>query len=433
MISLKRYGHRTTVRLALFILSPLFLLSCGGSVPGTKENFAHLYGKESNLLRLQLRVYHTGNDRSVLYFKLRTKDLLYKSPGGGQPYVARVHVRYEAFNDWGGRQLLDSGSVQVRDEVAQTGQEKELIGSIPLGARLGQQFVLKVTAHDVNRDLQSTMMLRAERDDPSSRQFFLPMDPSSGVPLFDDHMHEQQAVRLMAEAHAGRRLFGGRHQVGDKLPAPVFAQGTPARVGDTPDSTFVLEVDADGRTELVMPSSGLIHLRADTTRQQGCTLFTMKDSYPLVRTGLDMLKPLRYITSMQEFDRMGGSEDVRKAVERFWLDAAGNRDRARDAIRAYYTRVENANRHFTTHVEGWKSDRGLVHVIFGTPNLIQKNERSETWTYGDESSIMSLSFTFVKRDAVFTDNDMVLDRQPTYKGAWYRNVESWRNGRVYQN
>ena len=27
----------------------------------------------------------------------------------------------------------------------------------------------------------------------------------------------------------------------------------------------------------------------------------------------------------------------------------------------------------------------------------------------------------------------VLQRDPSMKGAWYRNVESWRNGRIMQN
>jgi hypothetical protein len=46
---------------------------------------------------------------------------------------------------------------------------------------------------------------------------------------------------------------------------------------------------------------------------------------------------------------------------------------------------------------------------------------------------MSSSFTFVKRADPYSDNDLVLERDPMLKGAWYRNVESWRNGRVYQN
>ena len=31
------------------------------------------------------------------------------------------------------------------------------------------------------------------------------------------------------------------------------------------------------------------------------------------------------------------------------------------------------------------------------------------------------------------DLQAVLERDPALKGAWYRNVESWRNGRIYQN
>ncbi|MCB0779361.1 MAG: GWxTD domain-containing protein, partial [Flavobacteriales bacterium] len=140
---------------------------------------------------------------------------------------------------------------------------------------------------------------------------------------------------------------------------------------------------------------------------------------------------LRYITSMQEYDNIRQADNVRSQVEAFWLDAFGERDRARQAIRTYYGRVENANRYFTTWIEGWRTDRGMVHIIFGPPNSIHRGTNSETWTYGEASSLMSLNFVFVRREQPFTDNDLVLDRDPTFKGAWYRNVESWRNGRVY--
>ncbi len=130
---------------------------------------------------------------------------------------------------------------------------------------------------------------------------------------------------------------------------------------------------------------------------------------------------------------MAAAPDLRKAVERFWMDASGDRERAREAIRIYYGRVENANRHFTAQVEGWRTDRGLVHIIFGTPTSIYKSDTGETWIYGEENNLMSLTFTFNKRKGPFSDNDLVLDRDPMLKGAWYRNVESWRNGRVYQN
>jgi hypothetical protein len=84
-------------------------------------------------------------------------------------------------------------------------------------------------------------------------------------------------------------------------------------------------------------------------------------------------------------------------------------------------------------VEGWRTDRGLVHIIFGPPSTVRRTAQGETWVYGEENNMMSLTFQFVRRESPFTDNDLQLDRDPVFKGAWYRNVEAWRNGRIYQN
>jgi hypothetical protein len=46
---------------------------------------------------------------------------------------------------------------------------------------------------------------------------------------------------------------------------------------------------------------------------------------------------------------------------------------------------------------------------------------------------MSLVFRFIRRNDPYSDNDLVLQRDPQLKSAWYRNVESWRNGRIMQN
>ncbi len=178
---------------------------------------------------------------------------------------------------------------------------------------------------------------------------------------------------------------------------------------------------------------GIYRLRMDTTTDAGFACFRWKMPSRCVTSTSDLLMPLRYITSNQEYERISKSTNVRSAMERFWIDAAGDRERAREAIRIYYGRVENANRHFTAGSEGWRTDRGLVHIIFGTPTSIYKNDQNETWIYGEENNLMSLTFTFTKRPGAFSDNDLVLQRDPMLKGAWYRNVESWRNGRVYQN
>jgi GWxTD domain-containing protein len=406
------------------------LVGCGGSAPvATGDNYAHLYGKRSTGMRLQARVHHPAADRSVIYFKLNTADLLYKSAGGG-PFRAQVLLKYMSYSGWDMKQLLDSASTYVKDQSDRPNEDKELIGSLEMRNTKASSYVILLTARDLNRDVESSLVIAVERG-VGGRQDFLPMD-QRGLPLFDDHVAAGSELRVMCEQHAGATLYAEHYKHGPRLPLPVFTEEASTST-PSPDSTFTLQVGPDGWFAYRADAHGFTHFRPDTARNDGYTVFVLDESYPTVSTAKDLVGPLRYITSGQEWDRITGSPEPRKEVERFWSDAAGDRERAREAIKAYYGRVENANRFFTGQTEGWKSDRGLVHIIFGTPNTIRRSERSETWIYGEETNLMSLVFTFNRRDGPFSGNDMVLRRDPQFKSAWYRNVESWRNGRVMQN
>jgi GWxTD domain-containing protein len=391
-----------------------------------------MYGSNSSGIRLQARVYHPDTASSTLYFKLPTRDLLYKSGGEGLAFKATARLQYEVLVDWGSRQLLDSASTIVQDMTMDPSQDKELIGTLNLRKGRPSSCVIKVTVTDLHRESQGVVYLRARRSG-SVRQYFLPMDQVTKLPLFSDHVLPGRSLSVRCEALAGRSLWVGHRAADLALPAPVFSTSGQTANNSSMDSTFSIQVGEDGHFDLQVGKAGLYHFRTDSTAQDGYTLVALDQSHPIIGSATDMLRPMRYITSVQEYDRLSKAPELRRAVEQFWLDAAGDRERAREAIRIYFERVETANHHFTSEVEGWRTDRGMVHIIFGRPTSIQKSDLSETWTYGEENNLMSLVFTFVKRPGPFTENDLVLERDPILKGAWYRNVESWRNGRVYQN
>jgi len=411
------------------------LAGCGSNVASTKrDNLSYLYGQGSGGILLNARVHHVTVGKSVLYYKLPTRDLLYKSDGSGSPFTAKVLLSYEAFADWNSKIVLDSASTLIQDKALDPSDEKELIGSLNLRHLERNYYILRVTARDLNRESQTTLIMRIEQQEKGIRQYFLPIDQRNGLPRFNDQVGRGETLKVRCEAYSGKVLFGTYHRSTSTLPSPVFTSVTPTRSTPAVDSTFQVQVDAEeGTFTLELNSPGTYHLRPDTSDNKGFSVFVLDESYPYVGSSADMLKPLRYITSLQEFERISKASNVRQSIERFWMDAAADRERARDAIRIYYGRVENANNHFTAQVEGWRTDRGLVHIIFGIPTSIYRSDLSETWVYGEENNMLSLTFTFTKRDNPFTNNDMVLDRDPTLKGAWYRNVESWRNGRVYQN
>ena len=420
------------------IIGPLILaftlMACGSSAPMNKrDNFSYLYGKGGGQMLLQARVHHATTEQSRIYFKLNTKDLLYKSDGTGGPFHAVVRISYESYDSFGSKVLLDSASTIIDDESLDPTEEKELIGSMDLSRKEHRSFVLKVIARDLNRDQSSTVILRVQKDAAGTGQYFMPVDTAHGLPLFTDHF-KGGMVDVRCEVCAGKTLTGTHYASKTTMPAPVFtSSSSAANTTPTPDSTFQVAVGDDGRFNMDLTAPGIYRLRADTASDGGFALYSIQDAFPLVTAAEDLLKPMRYITSNQEYDRMAKSANMRQAIERFWIDAAGDRERGREAIRIYYGRVENANRYFTAEAEGWRTDRGLVHIIFGTPTSIYKNDLTETWIYGEENNLMSLTFNFTRRNGSFSDNDLILQRDPMLKGAWYRNVESWRNGRVYQN
>lgn len=435
---MNRYAYKSTLLSRGWLMQPWWVLAlvllarCGTYVPvAGGDNFAYLYGKGAAAVRLQARVYHPAEDRSTIWFKLRTVDLLYKNTGGGGPFRAQVLLRYEAWSNWGAETLLDSASTFLKDTSDKPKEDKDLIGSIDMKRNDQRSFLLKVTVRDLNRGAESTVFIPVERGSAGQRQGFLPLT-ERGIPLFDDHVPPGTTLRILCEQYAGTTLYAEHLDAPFKLPPPVFTQAETRPVVRV-DSTYLVPVGSDGSFTFTTGERGFDHFRTDTASSTGYTLFTAGRPYPEVVRAPDMVAPLRYITSLQEWDRLMAAENKRLEVEKFWTDAAGSRDRAREAIDAYYSRVESANRHFTAWTEGWRTDRGLVHIIFGTPNTIRKTATSEIWTYGEESNLMSLTFLFEKRDGPYSDNDLVLRRDGVFKSAWYRNVESWRNGRIVQN
>jgi GWxTD domain-containing protein len=199
----------------------------------------------------------------------------------------------------------------------------------------------------------------------------------------------------------------------------------------TADETYLINIDDNDPVPVDKP--GIYHFQLDTLNPEGLTFFFFDEDFPLLTSADNLLQSVRYLTTREEFSKISQSRDIKAAVDEFWLSKAGNRERARLLIKTYYGRVQTANRLFTSYLEGWKTDRGLVYVIFGTPNSVYKNSLTETWMYNQTSGQSTLSFTFEKKKNPFTDNDYMLRRNPWYDLPWFRAVEIWRDGRVYND
>jgi GWxTD domain-containing protein len=211
----------------------------------------------------------------------------------------------------------------------------------------------------------------------------------------------------------------------DNFPAavPGFSEGM-GRVAKAMavDSTFI---HAAGQP-LTFTKTGLYLVQKDTISAEGFA-FRVEEDYPRLAKIESLADPLIYVCTKQEFDRIKLAKGEKKAFDRVILSITGDTERARNFMRTYFRRVELANEFFTSYKEGWKTDRGMIYIIFGLPDQVFRFTDREVWSY--KNNMYKISFDFVKSSTLFDPENFVLVRDKKFQETWYEVIDLWRNAR----
>lgn len=113
------------------------------------------------------------------------------------------------------------------------------------------------------------------------------------------------------------------------------------------------------------------------------------------------ISQLVYIASPGELDEIKEGETISEKTKRFlefWKkkDPSPNNDE-NEVFDEYYRRVAYSEENFSNYIDGWRSDRGMVFIILGAPNNIDRHpfeydsKPYEVWEYYD----LNRSFIFL--------------------------------------
>jgi GWxTD domain-containing protein len=92
---------------------------------------------------------------------------------------------------------------------------------------------------------------------------------------------------------------------------------------------------------------------------------------------------MQFIATTEEIDTILAAKDEKERQIRFlkfWKDR-------RPSMEEYFARVDYANEHFKTHKDGWRTDMGMVYIIFGPPDNVDRHPFDmgsvpyEVWDY----------------------------------------------------
>ncbi|MCC5928022.1 MAG: GWxTD domain-containing protein [Cyclobacteriaceae bacterium] len=256
----------------------------------------------------------------------------------------------------------------------------------------------------------------------------LPVDPGTDKPILRYFFTKDRPIVFQPVNNANTPIYafyyGHDFEVADP---PMVTESQQVSRGLELDSTFTLNFGES----VSFAKEGLYLLQLDTTGSETLCIRVHESDYPRFTLMDDLIKPLIYITTRNEINviREAGNRK-REEFEKFWLTNTRSEDGARTGIRLFYRKVQESNYLFTNYKEGWKTDKGMVYIIFGPPDKVVKGEQIEEWIYQGDVPTATVNFTFVKVKNIFSNNHYALIRDRKYERNWFRTVESWRRGRL---
>jgi GWxTD domain-containing protein len=252
--------------------------------------------------------------------------------------------------------------------------------------------------------------------------------PKSGrFPICSTYISTSDTIRIFTFPRSEKTLYLKHFPVAFPVSLPPMAQVPPAT--DEAAKNYNLYTIETER-QIFMPNPGLYYIQEDTNALDGMSFYVAPHKFPLVTTPLELAEPLIYISTRDERRKMLNAEQTKLALDNYWLNLAGSREHGRKVIRAYYENVQQANRYFTHYKPGWKTDQGMVYIVFGPPDRVTKTFQTEEWYYGKGSIISDVSFFFDRRPTIFTPANFEIRRNMEYDRVWYSTVELWRKGNI---
>ncbi|KPK87383.1 MAG: hypothetical protein AMS27_02495 [Bacteroides sp. SM23_62_1] len=399
------------------------------STIAVNRNMATIYNPSSTPLHPEMVIYHERIDMSRLYVKLYTIELLFNQANREGVYLASVDLHYELREIINGNEsgaVADSATMHY--SLNRNAIKDIFITSIPILAQQNKIYSLKVNITDLLRKKSSISFLDVDKSFINTSQNFKVITAATGYPSFDRVFKSNDIFNITYAREKIDTLYVKYYQSRFPLPRPPVTNLSSPRPDFIPDSIYAYPYS--DTIKYLLPRPGMYYIQVDPRQAGGLALFNFGEHYPRVTTMDDMIGPLAYLTSTVEFNDLINSTNKKLAVDNFWLQASGNVQTARELIRIYYNRVFYANYYFTSYKEGWKTDRGMMFIVYGPPNSLSKTADMEIWTYYRKRGKEPLRFAFSKVRTPYSDNDYQLERN-FVNSMWIQAVQDWRRGKIF--
>ncbi len=374
----------------------------------------------------EFKFYHSS-DGNRLYMKINLQELMFAPLKSNRNPIAKIRIKYFLYSP-------DDFDIPVDSAVFDFELEKRKLQTNAVtylnvkdvGMR---EYYMKVVTIDMLKRIASRDFVYVNYENENSMQNFMSYHHGNEIPYFRPYLKNDQSVDIVHNRPLDSLFVKCFYT--DDIPIPTPPYSTEPYVEAKFDYDSLYSITGNRRMKFTADKKALYCLQKDTINEGAVCFINAGSNFPFVRSSEQMLYSLEYICKKQEFRDLLSSSNKKLALDRFWLKCGGNMNRARELIRIYYSRVLYANVYFTSYKQGWKTDRGMIYMMFGTPNRVKKGVNQEIWLYSDRSRQKILQFVFNKKQSLYSNNVFVLERSIDFMQFWAEAKRSWRAGKVY--
>jgi len=392
-----------------------------------KKNFADLYNPVASFLHPKYIVFNKSNEISTLIVNINSKELLFNEANASMTPQAEISIIYKLTNI-STKLIEDSATINI--VVSREDARDELVSFVPVKARFGNKYLLQIEIIDVKRKNSHKSSIIVNKTDITNRQNFLLREFPSTAPIFNSFIDSTTSFYIeypYAKVDSYIVKFYNNNFEIATSPSSLL---TITDRFDKPDSVFIWRIADSNYFRINKKGFYVFQISAQDNSGIGISYFSQ--SFPRVTKADELFEQIRYITNEGEFNDFLKIKNRKLAVDSFWLKIADdNKELARELIRIYYNRAYLSNLYFTSYKEGWKTDRGMIYIIYGLPDYIYRSDNTERWIYYDEITGEDFFFKFNKIEHPYTDNHYILVRSENLSTHWREAISSWRNGRIY--
>lgn len=257
---------------------------------------------------------------------------------------------------------------------------------------------------------------------------FLLYDATINIPYFDNYINKGRQIRIgNVFARDDNFEING---VNNNQPIPMPPFDDSAR--QLADAVKIDTLYGARQNELfTFHNQGYYTINSSNDRSKKLDIYVSDEFYPYFGKYEQMMSPLIFLSTNDEFEAMRNAADGRDGFENFVQETISSNERvAKDFIKYYYRRIRKSARLFTEDREGWKTDRGMIYQIFGDPLQVFRNETTELWVYTSTSGgRLRFTFDILHEDGVKKHR---LLRGKRYREDWMTAVTQWRAGRIIE-